>query len=130
MASKKTPVEKLSSAIADALEQYKGSVQENLDIITKKMGQKGANALKQASKDSFDGKKYHKGWTYGFKKTKRYAKTTIYNTTPGLPHLLENGHVIKNGTGREYGEYPGKEHIKPIADELTENFVEEVVGKI
>ena len=128
--ARKTPVDKLAEAITKELEKYGDDVQENLNTITRKMGQKGATAQKQQSRSAFGKGEYAEGWTHDFRKTKRRAETTIYNERYGLPHLLENGHVVHNGTKRVVGAYPGKEHIKPIADELTSTFEEEVISKL
>jgi hypothetical protein len=51
----------------------------------------------------------------------------IYNEHPGLPHLLEYGHVSRNGTGRTYGEVPGHEHIQPVEEEMVRDFERKVV---
>lgn len=132
MASKKTPVDKLSSAITEILSSYDSNIQADLDTITKKMGAKGATALRQASKDSFKQHtgNYAKGWKYEHRKTQRYSKTTVFNEKYGLPHLLENDHVVKDGTGRVVGQYTGRKHIDPIAKELTDRYVEEVIKKL
>ncbi len=130
--SRKTPVEKLDEAVNKILSEYQDSIEENLDIITKEMGQKGASALRQQAKKTFEEHtgEYAKGWKYDFRKTRRYAKTTIYNDHYSMPHLLEHDHVIRNGTQRVYGTVKGREHIKTIADELVSKFQEEVISKL
>lgn len=130
--SRKTTIDKLDDAVNKILAEYQGSIEENLDIITKQMGQKGATALRNQSRQSLEQHtgNYAKGWTYGFRKTRRYANVTIYNDHYSLPHLLEHGHLIKNGTGRVYGTVKGREHIKPIADEIVSKYQEEVISKL
>lgn len=130
--AKKTAMDKLESAISGILDEYANDVQGNIDAITKAMGQKGATALRNKSRETFPGAsgKYARGWKYEFRQTRRYSKTTIFNEQYGLPHLLENGHVIRNGTKRTFGRVPGHEHIKPVADELTEAFEKEVLDKL
>lgn len=130
--SRKIPVEKLDEAVNKILSEYQDSIEENLDIITKEMGQKGASALRQQAKKTFEEHtgEYAKGWKYDFRKTRRYAKTTIYNDHYSMPHLLEHDHVIRNGTQRVYGTVKGREHIKTIADELVSKFQEEVISKL
>jgi hypothetical protein len=56
--------------------------------------------------------------------------TVVYNRTmPGLTHLLENGHVIRNKKG-DYGRTSGKKHIKPVeewaVDELPRRIMEDI----
>jgi len=55
---------------------------------------------------------------------------TIYNDHPALPHLLEYGHVTRNGTGRTYAPTPAHAHIAPVEKELVETFEREVVAKL
>ena len=129
---KKTAVDRLKDAIAGILEEYADDVGISVDNIVNAMGKKGAQALRAKSKETFPKGtgEYAKGWKYEFHQTRRYSKTTLYNDHPGLPHLLENGHVTRNGTGRDYGSVPGHTHIKAIADELLETFEREVTAKL
>ena len=130
--SKKTPVDKLASTLSGILEEYSDGIQQNLDIITRKMGQKGATALRQQSKVTFKlhTGDYAKGWKYAYRQTRRANGVTIYNDHYSLPHLLEHGHLIRNGTKRVYGTVEGRPHIKPIADELVSTYEQEVIKKL
>jgi len=134
--AKKTAIDKLDEAIEGILNEYGDSVQANLDLITKQMGQKGATALRQESKAKLKQHtgEYAKGWKYEFRQVKRYSKTTIFNDHYSLPHLLEFGHVTRNGTSRVgmnmMKPTPAHEHIKPIADDLTETYQREVISKL
>lgn len=132
MANKRTPVDKLHDAIADIVEEYADDIQNNLDVITQKLGPKGALALRQQSRATFEQHTgdYAKGWKYQYRKTRRTSGTTIYNDHYSLPHLLEHSHVIRNGTKRVYGTVPGKAHIAPIADELVSSYEKEVIEKL
>lgn len=136
MASKKTPVDKLADAVSGILEEYGNSVRDNLDVITKLAGQKGAAALRQQSRLKLKkgSGEYAKGWKYAFRSTRRYAKTTIFNDHYSLPHLLEFGHVTRNGTSRVsmtmMKPTPPHEHIKPVEDELIRLYEKEVVSKL
>lgn len=132
MARNKTTIEKLDTALEKIFQEYEDTLESDLETITKKMGQKGATALRQASKENFKQHTgaYAKGWKYEYRKTRRYSKTTIYNDHYSLPHLLENSHVVRNGTRRVVGTYRGRSHIKPIADDLTSTYQREVIEKI
>jgi len=131
-AKKKTLSDKLAATVSNIMSEYGSSVQANLDTITKKYGQKGAAALRQQSKLTFEQHtgEYAKGWTYGYWKTKRGSKTRIFNHHYSLPHLLENDHVIRDGTLRVVGQSKGRKHIEPIANDLISSFESEVISKL
>lgn len=127
---KKVTVDNLQSAIDEILDDYEGQIYENLDQITKQIGQKGVEALKNSSKEAFNGKKYASGWAMAQEKNRLYTTVTIYNKKQaGLAHLLENGHVKANGTGR-YGFWDGKEHILPVEEKLVDEYESEVVNNL
>jgi len=119
------------------LSSYGDEVSENLDEITKKIGQKGARLLRNESANTFpvpgsrrkSTGKYEKGWTFRAEKSRLYSTVTIYNKTPGLPHLLEHGHAIKNG-GRSSGEVKGYTHIEPVEEKIITEYEREVKNKL
>lgn len=135
--ARKTAMDKLNTAIADILSTYADDITGNVSEIAKDMGRKGAQALKQKSKETFPvqpgGKitgEYAKGWKSQSREGRTGTVVTIYNSHPALPHLLEYGHVTRNGTNRSFPRTPGHEHIKPVADELIETFEREVKSKL
>lgn len=124
----KVAADKIDAAITKALKQYGDEVQENLDAITKIVAQGGAKELQNRSKQTFGGNgKYAKGWTVSITNSRITGGTTatIHNKTPGLPHLLENGHAKRNG-----GRVSGKAHIAPVEQELIEKFERDVRSKL
>lgn len=130
MASRKVSLDSLGSEIEKILNEYQGEVQENLDVITKKVGQKGAQALRNESLSTFADSKKHKTrygntWTSKTEKGRLYTKVIIYSRMPGLPHLLENGHAKVNG-----GRVPGKAHIAPVESRLVREYESEVASKL
>lgn len=128
--AKKVTIDNLSDAINDILSEYQGEIYENLDQITKEIGQKGVEALKNTSKSTFEGKKYASGWAMLVEKNRLYTTVIIYNKKQaGLAHLLENGHVKANGTGR-YGFWEGKQHILPVEEQLVEEYESEVAQNL
>lgn len=70
--------------------------------------------------------KYKKGWRKRVEFRNNDAlRIRIFNAkAPGLTHLLEFGHISKNGTGRVYGFVDEYEHIYP-AKERAEKALEE-----
>jgi len=133
----KTALDKLNEALTGILTEYGDDISANVSEIAKAMGRKGVQALKQKSRETFPvepGTKitgqYAQGWTYQTEDTRTGTTVTIYNKHPALPHLLEHGHVTRNGTGRVYPRTPAHEHIKPVADELIDTFESEVRSKL
>lgn len=124
--SRLTPIDRLQADVNAILEEYGDEVAENLDEITREVGKKGAKALRSSSKGSFGGSgKYARGWTYEVEESRLGTTVTLYNRTPGLPHLLENGHAKRGG-----GRVPGRSHIAPVEAELIESYEKEVASKI
>lgn len=130
MASKKITLENLGKEIDKIFEEYKGDVESNLDEITKKVGKKGAQALKNESLAAFPDSRKHKKrygntWTSKAEKQRLYTTVTIYSSQPGLPHLLEYGHASRNG-----GRVKGREHISGVEESLILEFEREVESKL
>lgn len=120
----------LASEINKILENYGDEVSQNMSDITQQIGKKGAQTLRNESKNAFGGTgDYAKGWTTKSVKNLLYTTVTIYNKTPGLPHLLEHGHAVVAG-GRVAGQYSGKAHIAPVEQRLIEEFEREVKAKL
>ena len=130
--ARKTPVKQLNEAIAGILSEYAEDIQGNVGKIAEQMGRKGVQAMRRESRQVL--KKgtgeYARGWKMNVERGRLGTKVTIYNEHYSLPHLLEYGHVTRNGTGRIYPDTPAHEHIKPVADELVETFEREVVAKL
>lgn len=61
---------------------------------------------------------YSKDWTKDvFPKERLKVKMVVHNLDHyRLTHLLENGHVSRNGTGRTFGRVPAYPHIAPVND--------------
>lgn len=128
--AKKVTVDNLQDAIKDILEEYSDQIYENLDEITQRIGKKGVEAVKNSSKEAFNGKKYASGWTMTAEKQRLYTTVIIHNKKQaGLAHLLENGHVKANGTGR-YGQWDGVEHLLPVEEKLIDEYESEVVRNL
>lgn len=133
--AKKLTVDNLQSEIDKILEDYADDVYENLDVITKKIGQKGAQAVRNTAKTKVKGTTYASGWTSTAYKNRLYTSVVIYNKKQaGLSHLLEHGHVSSNGVGRNYqtedAPVKAREHILPVEEKLVAEYEREVVSKL
>lgn len=125
----KVTIDNLASEIEKIMESYGDEVSKNMDEIVRKVGQKGAQALRNESKSTFGTNDYPKSWTYKVERNRLYTTVTIYSRTPGLPHLLEHGHAIVSG-GRKVGDARAFEHIEPVEKELIEDYEKEVMRKL
>lgn len=130
MANKKVTLDTLGEELNKILDEYAGDIESNLDEITKRVGKKGALALKNESLAAFPDSKKHKKrygstWTSRADKQRLYTTVTIYNSQPGLPHLLEYGHASRSG-----GRVQGKAHISPVEEKLILEFEREVESKL
>lgn len=123
---KKVTTDTLADSIRDILEEYGDEVKGSLDEITKKIAQKGQQAIKNESKSKFNGKRYWKGWKVDLQVGRLDTKATIYNESlPGLPHLLEYGHSKRGG-----GRVQGTVHIAPVEEQLVNEFEKQVRSKL
>ena len=128
--AKKVTLDNLASEVKKILDEYGDDVYGDLDEITRKVGRKGVQALKNESLAKFPSsgkhkKRYGQYWTSKAEKNRLYTRVIIYSNQPGLPHLLENGHAKVNG-----GRVPGRAHISPIEEQLVTEFETEVTRKL
>lgn len=91
----------LSKAVAQVLGEYKESVIESVQRVTKEVANEGVKKIKAESPVSGKSPKrnaYKSGWTKKVVVNRMGASAIIYNGKyPGLVHLLEKGHALRNG---------------------------------
>lgn len=114
-------IEDLADAINDELEAYSKEVTEKVNISAQRIGKAAVKKLK--SYKSAEWPNYSKGWTLTKDKETIFDdKYTIHNKKYySLTHLLENGHVKRNG-----GRTRAFVHIKPVEQEVIDEFTKEV----
>lgn len=126
--AKKTPIDKLQANIDKLLSAYAESVNKDVSQLAKDFAKKGALAVKQSAQAKGWGEHtgYAQGWTSQFIENRYSAQGVIFNkTVPGLPHLLENGHALRNG-----GRSRAIPHIAPVEEKLVQEFQKAVEGVI
>jgi len=126
MASRKRirPIQ-LQQTINKILEEYGEDVYKVLDDCVDDVAQEAAQKLKQvdhfapggsptgAYSASWDNEKQLTGYFF--------TKQVVFNGEHyRLTHLLENGHVIRNGTGRTFGRTGAYPHIAPVNEWANE----------
>lgn len=111
MAGSRVKIEALAQAVAAELVGYSGKVTEELKREIKQAAEE-CKAQIQLNAPSRTGK-YKRGWAVKTAyESAEDLRVLVYNrSAPSLTQLLENGHVIKNGTGRVYGRTKAYPHI-------------------
>ena len=128
----KVKADALSEAVEKILDQYAEDVSGNLEEINKKVAQAGVKELRSASASAVGGSgKYAKGWAVTVE-NERLKKTAVihHKTMPGLPHLLEHGHITKRNGKRVYPDTPAHPHIADVERNIVELYEREVLSKL
>ena len=129
--TRRVPPDFFAAAIKEALEEYGDNVNENMGEIVEIVGKAGVKNLRAAARGAVGGRKYAGGWTARIETGRLSAQAIIYNArTPGLPHLLEFGHVTRNGSGRIFPDTPAHPHIKDVEEKLVQEFETKVIDKL
>ena len=126
MARKVKPVD-MAAEIEKILKAYGDDVSENMAAITLSVARATAKDLNSKAAQKVGGSgRYSRGWGVTTE-NKRLTKTAVvhHKTTPGLPHLLEHGHIAANG--ERVGQ---REHIADVDREVEELFEREVISKL
>lgn len=119
--SKRTNLINLDRAIVEVINEYGDDVYKVLgdcvDEVTKEATEKlqGVDTFRTSG---HAGGPYSGDWTNEtVTDTRINKKEVVYNEDNyRLTHLLENGHVIRNGTGRTFGRTGKFPHIVPVSD--------------
>lgn len=108
--------------VTQVLEEYIELTRDTVDKSAKKTARDAVQKLKNTSPRRPGGGQYAAGWSS--KKTR--DGVVVYNRRkPGLTHLLEKGHVIRNKYGT-YGRTGGTPHIAPVSNEGSREFEENI----
>lgn len=115
--AKTVTIDDMDAAIMDILDEYEEFTVQTVREATQRVAKEGVRALKSSSGQFGGSGKYARGWTTTSEGGRFDTTVTIHNRTPGLPHLLENGHALRNG-----GRVSGRTHIAPVEQELVTKF--------
>lgn len=109
----KISVDQISKEITKQLRQYTNEVKEADEKIKEKVTKDGVSELKQTSPKEHG--KYAKSWTRKMEGT----DITIHNKVYQLTHLLEDGHMNRDGSRTA-----GRTHIKPVEEKVIKEYVD------
>ena len=129
MARRTVTVDTFASEINILLDEYGDDLADAMKEVTPKVAKMGQQMLKQGSPRSgrkhSHRKAYADSWKVETTKTRLTSKSTIYNGVPGLAHLLEHGHLLRNG--KRGGQ---RIHIAPVEQKIVEEFEKEVKRRL
>ena len=121
--------EKLQKALMEYLTDYCEDIQEDVEDCTDKVTKEARKELvKTSPRDGVARKtKYYKGWSTKISKrgATKYHKVIWNKTNYQLTHLLEFGHVTRNG-----GRTKAQQHIRPIEEKYNAEFIDLVEERI
>jgi len=122
MAGNKT----ISAQLDEILGEY---AEENRQLLDDSISKASKQCKRDIVAKSPDGPKgYKRGWTVRNKKTKHGVEAIVCNKDhPGLTHLLEKSHVVKNKYGTYGRTSPGHGqivHIEPAAEQAEKYLME------
>lgn len=115
-------VDRMADEIAKMLSAYESEIKTNLDVSGKAVANEGAKQLRQTSPKRTG--EYAKGWTVTKKEGSfgEDAKYIIHNKKHyRLTHLLENGHLSRNGK-----RVKAITHIKPVEQQVIQSYEKKV----
>lgn len=132
--SKKVGVINLESALKEVLAEYGDEVYNVLGIAVDQVSEEAVKKLQAGGSYGGTGA-YNRDWTATDDPVGRSGKKKIVHNADHyrLAHLLEKGHVIRNGTARSYGSTRAFPHIKPVEEWAQQELprkVEELITKI
>lgn len=130
--NRKVEPDELADAIAAELKKYAKATTDEVKEVTTAAGKYCKKQIEDNITAQGIGErngKYRKSWRVKTTLDKPTAQTvTVYSTQYQIAHLLENGHVIKNQTGRVYGKTRPRPHVAP-AEQDAIKYLEKLITK-
>lgn len=133
--AKRVAIINLEKAVSEVLKEFGDECYTVLSEAVAEVSDEAVDKLQNVShfapgrRPSGD---YSKDWTKEIQPTARLkVKTVVFNSDHyRLTHLLENGHVSRNGTGRTFGRVPAYPHIAPVNDWAEQELPKRVKEKL
>lgn len=126
----------LSETVQKLLEEYGEDVYSVMDESVKEVSDEATEKLRAVNHWKNDGSGAYAGsWVNDKMQSTRVKSVRVVHNEDHyrLTHLLENGHVIRNGTGRTFGRTGKYPHIAPVNDWANKelpNVVKRKVGRL
>lgn len=130
MSDKKIDAAELEQAVMEYLTEYREDIQEDVEEVTDEITKAARDELKRTSPKSGRRRKnpYYRGWSVKLQKKGRYkySKVVWNRTNYQLTHLLEFGHLRKDGKGW----VSAQPHIRQVEEKYSTKFVDTLSKKI
>lgn len=122
----------LMTQLNDVLQDYSKEVMDTYNTCGKETADDVVSKLKRVKFGRYDRGKYSKSWAVKQEKSNWGTNSyIIYNKKHyRLTHLLEFGHVVKNGTKRVVGKAGAIPHIKPMEEWVQNQLPKLLVQKL
>lgn len=127
----------LEQAINDILNEYAEEVGQITGEAVKDVAKEGVKAIKADANRMFDKKnapkkgRYSTGWGTTIFEERLGTTVVIHNKKyAGMPHLLEFGHLVRNGKRTFPKSTEPRPHVAPVADKMGEMLEQRIVAKI
>lgn len=120
-------IDDFSRILTEKCQEYTEDIKKEVEKGFRKIGNQAKKEVIESSPS--DTGAYKKGWIMYVIKDGGTINVTIHNKKYHITHLLENGHLIKNGTGRVYGKVSPYPHIKKVqehANEMSEELLKDL----
>lgn len=125
--SEKVKIEDLGKEIAKIYEEYAEATVETVDKVTKEVAKDTSEELKKTAPSGHRTSKKYKD-SFKFKKlpsNKAKKSQVVYSDQYQLTHLLENGHITRNG-----GHTQPQPHWKPAEEKAEEKYLKRLKQEI
>lgn len=114
------------------LDNYNNDVFYEVSEAIDEVSKEAVARLKKESRAEFGKGEYAKGWARKMEKGRLRVAAIVYGKKPTyqLAHLLEKGHVTRNGTGRTYRPTPAHPHIQQVSDWAQDEALDRAISKL
>lgn len=118
--------------VMTALTRYSAKAFDQVYEAIDEVSKESVKRLKKESPKGASGK-YAKGWTRTLERGRLKVGATVHGKTVdtwATAHLLEHGHVSRNGTGRTFGKVKEIVHIEPVEEWATGELEDRIITKL
>lgn len=121
-----------SEVVNHILDNYNNDVFYEVSEAIDEVSKEAVRKLKKESKAQFGDGEYAKGWMRTLEKGRLRVAATVHGKKPTyqLAHLLEKGHVTRNGTGRTYTPTPAHPHIEAVNQWAQDEVLDRAISKL